>query len=348
MIAVLDTAIYQFADCSQRFVGNTVEFTAPSVIPLPDLTRATAHGVRGVLARATNASVIDPTYRSTVAAAVRDGVAIGAYAYLRPTFDTAAAHVDAFITAVRDAGVIGVAPMADCETMHPVPAVNAGIEAEWAGRRYADWLHAWLDGVEGELGRRPLIYTGAWWWNRMLAGCGAEFAGYDFVVSHYPHQPSTPGSVWPPVPPDATAWYQWARTTQGGDAGVDAPNLPAGATAWAGWQFTSALRAADFGFSSSGGLDGNIVTDEAWARWTARPASLRMPPTLRAGAQGHAVNILQNVLNVWSAGQGRATTPFTNAWNAGLEADLRWFQGFVGLGVDGVAGPKTWTALLRW
>lgn len=63
-----------------------------------------------------------------------------------------------------------------------------------------------------------------------------------------------------------------------------------------------------------------------------------IPETLRRGAQGEAVRLLQRELG------GVAVD---GEFGTYTEAAVRTFQGCRGLAVDGVVGPVTWTALLR-
>lgn len=65
-------------------------------------------------------------------------------------------------------------------------------------------------------------------------------------------------------------------------------------------------------------------------------------PTLRRGSRGQAVSELQQALNA------RGTTPpltVDGIFGRATAAAVRSFQAQANLGVDGVAGPRTWTAL---
>ena len=308
MIPFLDVAGYQYTGFRQIPNGNIgFTFTLPSNAAPPDLSKAEANGVRGIISRACNAVDIDPTYRLTVEGCRTAGIVPGIYAYLRPTYSTAAAAAEACVAAAAAVGGVPVV-MADCEAMLLGPAASVRVEAEWKGRPYADWLHQWLQTVEAGTGRRPIIYTGRWWWDRVLADCGAEFAGYDFVLANYPHQPrSMPQPLWPAVPFQGSEWYEWATTTQGGDPGSSGPTLVSGVPSWAGWQFSSWGKAADYGFSSGGRLDLNVAKPDAWERWTTKqiPTSLTMPRDVGPGdTDWYLVQLIQSLVSGHLAAAG--------------------------------------------
>jgi GH25 family lysozyme M1 (1,4-beta-N-acetylmuramidase) len=270
MIPFLDVAGYQYAGFRQTAVGNEgFTFYLPPNTPPPNLEMAKANKVQGVISRAVNATDIDPSYPLTVEACRDTGLVAGLYAYLRPTYSTPQAAADAMLHAFVDSSIGIDIVMADCEAMLLDPAQSVAVESQWKGRRYADWLHEWLAAVQAGTGCQPLIYTGKWWWDRVLADCGQEFAPYDFVLANYPHQPKAmPQQQWPTVPLPADWWHAWATTEQGGDPGMDEPLVVAGVPTWAGWQFSSWAKANDYGFNSGGRLDCNIAKDDAWERWT--------------------------------------------------------------------------------
>ncbi|MBL8147056.1 MAG: peptidoglycan-binding protein [Anaerolineae bacterium] len=63
---------------------------------------------------------------------------------------------------------------------------------------------------------------------------------------------------------------------------------------------------------------------------------------MRRGSRGQAVSELQQALNA------RGTTPpltVDGIFGRATAAAVRSFQAQANLGVDGVAGPRTWTAL---
>lgn len=67
-------------------------------------------------------------------------------------------------------------------------------------------------------------------------------------------------------------------------------------------------------------------------------------PTIRRGSQGSAVRCLQKLINAW----GGATLRIDGDFGAASDIAVRRFQTQLGLVVDGVVGPQTWTALGRY
>jgi peptidoglycan hydrolase-like protein with peptidoglycan-binding domain len=65
-------------------------------------------------------------------------------------------------------------------------------------------------------------------------------------------------------------------------------------------------------------------------------------PTLRSGSSGAQVSALQYLLNT----NGFAAGTVDGLFGPATESAVRSFQGSRGLGVDGVVGQRTWTALL--
>jgi murein L,D-transpeptidase YcbB/YkuD len=77
-----------------------------------------------------------------------------------------------------------------------------------------------------------------------------------------------------------------------------------------------------------------------WAATAPKPGNAK--PTLKSGSKGAAVKTLQTKLN--AKGHRPALKVDGEFGPATLKA-VKWFQGHVGLGVDGIVGPKTWAKL---
>jgi GH25 family lysozyme M1 (1,4-beta-N-acetylmuramidase) len=353
-VRVIDTSAWQFPGFDKEAM------TLPANTVPPDLAKAKARGVSGIYARAFNGVRKDPAFDITVFTGKAAGLAVGAYQYLRPNESSPEAAADAIIGEVNKFGLI-LPVMADCETF-------VGEEV-WSNRQYADWLHVYLDRVEAGLRKRPIIYTGDWWWNRELgAAVGAEFAKYDFMLSDY---------VGTTPPSDGASWWNYATS-----AGRLGPDIVAGDTTWEGWQFTSHLNAADFGFAP-GNLDGNLVKPAAWWNWnvpapplpTPEPTPAPVPPapvppapvpppppgtsevsianlpTVREGDRSKYARKVQALLNAFEVQNGRkASVTEDGYFGPASAAVLRLTQarlGFKGDAVDGICGPATWRRLLE-
>ena len=79
-------------------------------------------------------------------------------------------------------------------------------------------------------------------------------------------------------------------------------------------------------------VDG-VVGPKTWARLD--------PPTIKRGATGDAVELLQHLLTLFGF-----TVDVDGEFGPNTESTLKEFQDFWGtLAIDGIAGPLTWTAL---
>jgi peptidoglycan hydrolase-like protein with peptidoglycan-binding domain len=76
-----------------------------------------------------------------------------------------------------------------------------------------------------------------------------------------------------------------------------------------------------------------VVGPRTWARLD--------PPTIKKGATGAAVKLLQELLTDYGYDPG----PIDSDFGTKTEKALKEFQADYGLTVDGIAGPKTWAAL---
>jgi lysozyme len=87
----------------------------------------------------------------------------------------------------------------------------------------------WLQAVEAQLGRKPIIYTGAWWWDAQLKGAGgypAWTADYPLWVGSYPLRQGVP-------------------THTQIEQGQFAPRMPQGWGRWSLWQYTGDAALVD-------------------------------------------------------------------------------------------------------
>ena len=82
-------------------------------------------------------------------------------------------------------------------------------------------------------------------------------------------------------------------------------------------------------------VDG-IVGPQTWFRLA--------PPTIKKGAEGNAVYLLQQILKVYGY-PPYDPGPLDGIFGPLTEAAVKNYQGDYGLQVDGIVGPKTWCAL---
>jgi GH25 family lysozyme M1 (1,4-beta-N-acetylmuramidase) len=133
----------------------------------------------------------------------RVGIRRGAYHYFRPNL-AAAAQADHFLATVAAAGGYGaddLPPMIDVET-------TGGESAGTITSR----IRIWLERVEAAYGKRPILYTGSYFWDDN--GLGAAFASYPLWTAHWT------GAACPYVPNAWSAWTIWQYSATGSVAGI--------------------------------------------------------------------------------------------------------------------------------
>ena len=77
-----------------------------------------------------------------------------------------------------------------------------------------------------------------------------------------------------------------------------------------------------------------------WTTTTPKPDDAK--PTLKSGSKGTAVKTLQTKLN---AKGYRPVLKVDGDFGPATLKAVKWFQGHVGLSIDGIVGPKTWAKL---
>ena len=341
LIPVLDTSAWQ----TDYRNGKVTPEAQP-----PDLTKAKALGVRGIFHRIGNGRKFDDSFPLFFEAAKQAGLPIGAYFYFQPNAEGAIASANRVADWVSGYDV-DLPVMLDLENYNG-PTMHVDVLTRW--------VLEWLSHVEQRLGRRPVIYSAAWWWNSRIDGVTVDWSAWDTMQARYSRGYETP--------PSATSeWQDWL-------AGQREPNTMIGTRPWDGWQFTSSLDAEDFGMPavrSAAGLDGNLVKADAWARWSGEPvvepAPMPEPPPqepvhdpaaglppfipsrsqfsvypldpfkarIEQGAQGDLVKYLQGVLNKKTGKQRLKIDGDFGPITRGAVEDV---QSYFGVTVDGIVG----------
>jgi GH25 family lysozyme M1 (1,4-beta-N-acetylmuramidase) len=127
------------------------------------------------------------------------GLLVSAYHVVKPK-NTAESQITRLFDVLEDR-VPDLPLVLDVElTDDQTPAVITGIVRECIQR------------IEQQAGRKPIIYTGAWFWNPNLLR-GAEWANCDLWIANY-------GVENPGLPADWTAWRIWQYSDKGSVSGV--------------------------------------------------------------------------------------------------------------------------------
>lgn len=143
-----------------------------------DCGRVTAGGIAFAYLKASEGKFTkDPLYATNYAGFRQNQVLRGAYHFFYPQLD-AEAQASNFLSVVQ-ALVPGDLP--------PVPDVE--VTGKQNPGAIAAVMQQWLDLVQQGLGRTPMIYTAASFWNTALGGTSA-FAAYPLWVAHYTSNPA--------------------------------------------------------------------------------------------------------------------------------------------------------------
>ncbi|MFN8529079.1 MAG: GH25 family lysozyme [Anaerolineae bacterium] len=167
-----------------------------------DWNQVAAAGYRYAAIRATVGSdYVDPRFATNFDGAKRAGLLVTAYHVLRPKH-TAAAQMDAFFTTMggrkTDLPLALDVEMPDGATPDVITAIT---------RQSCDLMTQ-------RGGRKPILYTARWFWDRNVIA-SADWAQYDLWVASY-------GSASPLLPRDWTTWKIWQYTDKGVVPGVGA------------------------------------------------------------------------------------------------------------------------------
>jgi GH25 family lysozyme M1 (1,4-beta-N-acetylmuramidase) len=145
----------------------------------------------------------NPWFASDWSAAGRVGLLRGAYHFAQPQYplDSALAQARYFVSVTGTMqGAADLPPVLDLETTGGLPPGDL-----------ATWTSTWLQEVQRLTGRRPIIYTGYYFWNDSVGS--TAFSGYRLWMARYTSAPSPT-----PLPMSWSTWSFWQFT--------DAANVP--------------------------------------------------------------------------------------------------------------------------
>ena len=119
---------------------------------------------------------VNPYAGSDIQGALAAGLYVGVYHFARPRLPLSTATSDANLFAsqlgnVRLAGYLP--PVLDIET-------NGGLSAT----QVTSWTHLFLDALQADTGRVPMIYSGSWFW-RGYMGNPMDFSQYPVWIADY-------------------------------------------------------------------------------------------------------------------------------------------------------------------
>jgi lysozyme len=167
-----------------------------------DFGKLAADGVVFAYVKASEGKLTkDPLYLTNYAGLKQNQIARGAYHFFYPQLD-AQAQASNFLSVVPNL-VPGDLP----------PVLDVEMSGEQTPSAIAAGIQKWLDSVQQNLGRTPMIYTSASFWNTALGGTSA-FADYPLWVAQYTSKPS------PNIPSGFSDYLFWQYSESGSAPGV--------------------------------------------------------------------------------------------------------------------------------
>jgi len=143
----------------------------------------------------------DPLYAANYAGLQQNQMLRGAYHFFYPQLN-AQAQASNFLSVVTQLNAGDLPPVLDVEVSgEQTPSVIAAA------------MQQWLDAVQQNLGRTPMIYTAAGFWNTALGGT-TSFASYPLWVAEYT------GNSAPRLPTSFTNYVFWQYSQSGSVPGI--------------------------------------------------------------------------------------------------------------------------------
>lgn len=167
-----------------------------------DWKKVAATGVAFAFAKASEGvNTKDETFAANFAAMKDNGILRGAYHFFHPCKDPDA-QADNFLAVVQNLDPGDLPPVLDVEIDEGKSAAEiiAGIQT-WVGK------------VKAALGRTPVIYTSAFFWDTKVGGC-KDFSDCPLWVAHYTSEPA------PNKPKGFDDFTFWQYSQQGNIAGI--------------------------------------------------------------------------------------------------------------------------------
>jgi GH25 family lysozyme M1 (1,4-beta-N-acetylmuramidase) len=154
-----------------------------------------AAGSRFAYIKATEGTAyVNPHFAADYAAAQAAGRYVGAYVFARPDMGNPIGQADHFLRHARftqDARTL--VPFVDLEW--PYAGVPTDRCYNLKPEQLRAWIHAFIGRIREGVGRKPMIYTNAYWWNP-CTGNDPSFGSYPLDVSNYTKNPPTLPAGW--------------------------------------------------------------------------------------------------------------------------------------------------------
>jgi len=165
-----------------------------------DFAQVRASGRTFVYARASDGLLYkDPSYDAYHSQATAAGLAFGAYQFFEPAQDAAQQAAAFLADAHLAAGDL-------------VPVLDVEVTGGQADATIKQGVATWLAVVGSALGVKPLIYTGASFWNAHLGMSGFAAQGSQLFVALYAAQPV--------LPTEWSSWTLWQYSANGAVPGI--------------------------------------------------------------------------------------------------------------------------------
>jgi lysozyme len=197
----------------------------------PNWSTVSSQGVKFVFVKASENTSSDSKFAQHRQGSKSVGMLRGAYHFFHPEANNSAQQAAAFIQAVgADRGELP--PVLDLEQVY----VNGNPITMPTGDAILALIKAWLDPVESAFGRKPMIYTSAYFLTQH--GVNAPWlSNYPLWVAQYPYAPGTndeykdvssmpiPASGMPQQPAGFQPWIIWQYSSKGGLSGFPPSQL---------------------------------------------------------------------------------------------------------------------------
>lgn len=166
-----------------------------------------AAGIAFAYTKATeNTGFTDTMFAANYAAIRSNGLLRGAYHFFRPGSD-AKAQAANFLHVIKH-----------LEPGDLPPALDVEVDDGKSANAIISGVQQWLDAVEAALGRTPIIYTFASFWNAKLNGT-AQFTSHPLWVAHYTFKPR------PNIPQGFAGHTIWQFSEQGTVSGINSTQV---------------------------------------------------------------------------------------------------------------------------